>query len=103
MIGSHLAPDAVGRGAGSKLYALFQALAGEDIHHAYAGIALPNLASIALHERFGFERAAHFTEQGRKFDRFWAVAWYEKPMGAQVEVVEAGDAEADKQTHTRGT
>jgi phosphinothricin acetyltransferase len=77
----YLAPDAVGRGAGSMLYeALFKALEGEDVHRAYAGIALPNPASVALHERFAFKRVAHFTEQGRKFDRYWDVAWFEKPL-----------------------
>ena len=78
----YLAPDAVGRGAGSKLYEeLFKSLENEDVHRAYAGIALPNPASVALHERFGFKRVAHFTEQGRKFGRYWDVAWYEKPIG----------------------
>ena len=81
----YLAPDAVGRGAGSKLYGeLFGALEGEDVHRAYAGISLPNPASIALHERFGFKRVAHFTEQGRKFGRYWDVAWFEKPIGPEV-------------------
>jgi phosphinothricin acetyltransferase len=80
----YLAPDSVGRGAGSRLYeALFKALESEDVHRAYAGIALPNPASIGLHERFGFKRVAHFTEQGRKFGRYWDVAWYEKPLGAE--------------------
>jgi phosphinothricin acetyltransferase len=78
----YLAPESVGRGAGSRLYeALFKALEGEDVHRAYAGIALPNPASIGLHERFGFKRVAHFTEQGRKFSRYWDVAWYEKALG----------------------
>ncbi len=78
----YLAPDAVGRGIGTKLYEeLFKQLQREDVHRAYAGIALPNQASIALHERIGFKRVAHFTEQGRKFDRYWDVSWYEKPMG----------------------
>jgi len=82
----YLAPDTVGRGAGSRLYeVLFKALEGEDVHRAYAGIALPNPASIGLHERFGFKRVAHFTEQGRKFERYWDVAWYEKPIGAKPE------------------
>jgi phosphinothricin acetyltransferase len=80
----YLAPQSVGRGAGSRLYErLFKALEGEDVHRAYAGIALPNPASIGLHERFGFKRVAHFTEQGRKFGRYWDVAWYEKPIGAE--------------------
>jgi phosphinothricin acetyltransferase len=79
----YLAPDAVGKGIGTRLYEeLFKSLQGEDVHRAYAGIALPNQASIALHERFGFKRVAHFTEQGRKFDRYWDVGWYEKPLGA---------------------
>jgi phosphinothricin acetyltransferase len=78
----YLAPEATGKGAGSKLYTeLFRSLEGEDLHRAYAGIALPNPASIALHERFGFKRVALFTEQGRKFGRYWDVAWYEKPLG----------------------
>ena len=78
----YLAPDMVARGAGSTLYEqLFKVLEGEDVHRAYAGISLPNPASIALHERFGFKRVAHFTEQGRKFGRYWDVAWYEKPLG----------------------
>ena len=80
----YLAVDAVGRGAGSKLYsALFKSLEAEDVHRAYAGVSLPNPASIAVHERFGFKRVAHFTEQGRKFDRYWDVAWYEKPFGTE--------------------
>ena len=78
----YLAPDATGKGAGSRLYeTLFQSLEGEDLHRAYAGIALPNPSSIALHERFGFKRVAHYTEQGRKFGRYWDVAWFEKPLG----------------------
>ena len=78
----YLAPEAIGKGAGARLYsALFESLEGEDLHRAYAGIALPNPASIALHEKFGFKRVALFTEQGRKFGRYWDVAWYEKPLG----------------------
>src|SRR5690348_6104384 len=75
----YLVPEATGLGVGTRLYqGLFDSLAGEDVHRAYAGIALPNPASIALHERFGFKRVALFTEQGRKFERYWDVAWYEK-------------------------
>jgi phosphinothricin acetyltransferase len=80
----YLAPDATGKGAGGKLYTeLFKAIEGEDLHRAYAGIALPNPASIALHEKFGFKRVALFSEQGRKFGRYWDVAWFEKPLGGE--------------------
>jgi phosphinothricin acetyltransferase len=78
----YVAPDAIGKGAGSRLYeTLFKALEGEDVHRAYAGVTLPNPASVALHERFGFKRVALFTQQGRKFGRYWDVAWFEKPLG----------------------
>jgi phosphinothricin acetyltransferase len=72
---------ASGTGVGTSLYAaLFDALAGRDLHRAVAGIALPNDASIALHIRTGFRQVAHFTEQGRKFERYWDVAWFERPL-----------------------
>jgi phosphinothricin acetyltransferase len=78
----YLAPDETGRGIGRALYSrLFDELDGEDVHRAYGGMTIPNPASIALHERLGFERVAHFTEQGRKFDRYWDVALYEKALG----------------------
>lgn len=77
----YLAPHAGGRGIGSLLYkALFEALAGEDVHRAYAGIAQPNEASVRLHERFGFRHVGTYHEVGRKFGRWWDVAWYEKPL-----------------------
>jgi phosphinothricin acetyltransferase len=77
----YLVAEATGLGIGAKLYAaLFDSLHGEDVHRAYAGISLPNPGSVALHEKFGFKRAGLYTEQGRKFDRYWDVAWYEKPL-----------------------
>ena len=77
----YVAPESAGKGVGSTLYAaLFKALEGQDLHRAYAGIALPNPPSIGLHERFGFNRVAHFSEQGRKFGRYWDVDWFEKPL-----------------------
>lgn len=80
---AYIAADATGRGIGTALYgALFEALTEEDLHRAYAGITQPNPASVALHERFGFTPVGTFTEQGRKFGRYWDVAWFEKPLGA---------------------
>ncbi|MFD7607555.1 GNAT family N-acetyltransferase [Streptomyces mirabilis] len=77
----YLAPDAGGRGVGTLLYkALFEALADEDVHRAYAGIAQPNEASARLHERFGFRYVGTYREVGRKFGRYWDVAWYEKDL-----------------------
>src|SRR4051812_8901361 len=71
--------DAVGRGLGRQLYAaLFDAMAGEDVHTIVAGVALPNAASIGLHERFGFREVGVFREVGRKFGTFWDVAWLQR-------------------------
>ena len=76
------APETIGRGIGQRLYeVIFDELRGEDVHMAMAGITLPNDASCALHERFGFRRAAVLREVGRKFGQYWDVAWYEKRLG----------------------
>ncbi|GAA2498742.1 N-acetyltransferase family protein [Streptomyces longisporus] len=77
----YVAPHAGRRGVGTLLYeALFEALADEDLHRAYAGIAQPNEASTRLHERFGFRHVGTYREVGRKFGRYWDVAWYEKEL-----------------------
>jgi phosphinothricin acetyltransferase len=74
-------PEWVGEGIGSALYvALFEALRGEDVHRAYAGIALPNDASEALHKRFGFTEIGVYHEVGRKLGRYWDVRWFEKML-----------------------
>ncbi|MGW7368193.1 N-acetyltransferase family protein [Streptomyces sp. NPDC054841] len=79
----YCAPDTGRRGIGTLLYkALFEALADEDLHRAYAGIALPNEASVKLHERFGFRHIGTYEEVGRKFGEYWDVAWYEKKLNA---------------------
>jgi phosphinothricin acetyltransferase len=74
-------PDALGKGYGTALYAvLFAELEREDVHIVVAGVSLPNPASLALHERFGFRSVGVFHAVGRKFDRFWDVAWFERPL-----------------------
>jgi len=78
----YCAPEAVGRGIGSALYAaLFDSLHDEGLHVAIGAIAVPNPPSIVLHERFGFVLAGVMHEVGRKFERYWDVAWYEKRLG----------------------
>ncbi len=77
----YCAPEATGRGIGSRLYAaLFEALAGEDVHRVLGGVTLPNAASVALHARFDFVEVARFNENGRKLGRYWDVAWFEKRL-----------------------
>ena len=75
----YCAPEATGQGVGRRLYdELLTVLADEDVHRAYAAIALPNDASVALHRSFGFTDVGVFTEVGRKFDRWWDVLWLER-------------------------
>lgn len=77
----YLDPSATGKGLGSALYtALFDSIAVEDIHRVIAGITLPNPGSVALHRRFGFRDVGILNEAGRKFDRFWDVAWMQRPL-----------------------
>ncbi|GGZ00739.1 GNAT family N-acetyltransferase [Streptomyces nitrosporeus] len=78
----YCAPEAGGRGIGTRLYeALFEALEGEDVHRAYAGVTMPNEASVRLHARFGFTAVGIYHEVGRKFGRYHDVAWFEKRIG----------------------
>ena len=70
-----------GRGVGAALYhSLLSALADQDLHRAYALIALPNDASLELHHRFDFRQVAHLNGVGRKFQRYWDVVWLEKRL-----------------------
>jgi len=76
----YVAPDLTGRGIGQALYAeLLDGLARDGgIHRAYGVIAVPNPASVALHERFGFRLVGVLSEPGFKFGRYWDVHWYER-------------------------
>ena len=74
-------PEAIGRGVGKALYqALFEALAGEEIHRVVAGIVPPTEASFRLHAAFGFREVGRFSEVGWKFGRHWDVVWLERPL-----------------------
>lgn len=77
----YIAPDSVGSGLGRALYAaLIDALASAEVHMLVAGITLPNEASVARHERFGFRLAGVLHQVGRKFGRYWDVGWYEREL-----------------------
>ena len=77
----YLANAATGRGLGSRLYtALFDVLRTQGMRVVLGGIALPNDASVALHERFGFKQVGQFAEVGFKFNRwvdvgYWQMTW----------------------------
>lgn len=74
----YLAEAATGRGLGSQLYeALLLNLRQRDLHCVIGGVALPNPASVALHEKLGFTKVAEFHEVGFKFGRWIDVAYWE--------------------------
>lgn len=67
-----------GKGYGSMLYAkLLEVLKQLNVHTVIGGIAQPNKTSIALHEKFGFKKVAHFKEVGYKFDQWVDVAYWQ--------------------------
>jgi phosphinothricin acetyltransferase len=51
------------------------------MHVLLGCIALPNVASVALHERFGMKKVAHFEEVGFKFGRWIDVGYWQKNLG----------------------
>lgn len=67
-----------GRGGGRLLYTeLFRQLRERGYYSAYAGIALPNQASIGLHEAMGFTLVGVYHKVGYKMGAWHDVAWYE--------------------------
>ena len=74
----YLGPESRGQGRGSQLYdALLEELRAKSIHAVIGIIALPNAASIALHEKFGFKKIAHLKEVGWKFEKRIDVGYWE--------------------------
>jgi L-amino acid N-acyltransferase YncA len=66
-----------GRGIGRALYdELVPILRRQRFVNAYAGIALPNPASVALHEAIGMRRIGVYDRVGFKLDAWHSVAWY---------------------------
>jgi phosphinothricin acetyltransferase len=75
----YLDPAHVGKGLGNALYrALLGRLEEKDLHVAIGGIALPNPASVALHERLGFKKVAHYAQVGFKFDGWIDVGYWQR-------------------------
>lgn len=67
-----------GQGIGKKLYRhLIDELDNTPIHVLIAGIALPNQASIALHESLGFKKIGQFHEVGSKFNEYIDVGYWQ--------------------------
>lgn len=74
----YLAPEVKGRGIGNALYAdLLDILRRQGFRHAFGGIALPNPASVALHERHGFQHLGTYRDVGFKLGAWHDVGWWQ--------------------------
>ncbi|MGA2571447.1 MAG: N-acetyltransferase family protein [Terracidiphilus sp.] len=74
----YLHPSAVGNGRGSALFeALLPELRARQFHCVIGGVSLPNEASVALLEKFGFRQVAHFKETGYKFGNWIDVGYWQ--------------------------
>ena len=79
--GIYFEPAPCGRGLGPPLYrALLATLTKPGCHAAIGGIALPNQASVRLHERLGFVATGTIPQAGRKFDRWHDVGFWHLPL-----------------------
>ena len=74
----YLHPSAIGKGRGSALFgALLADLRERQFHCVIGGVAIPNPASIALLEKFGFRQVARFREVGHKFGQWIDVGYWQ--------------------------
>ena len=68
-------------GVGRAVYSsLFEILALQGFHNAYAGITLPNPPSVGLHESLGFQPFAVYREVGYKLGAWHDVGWWEMAL-----------------------
>jgi phosphinothricin acetyltransferase len=74
----YLAPDCGRQGLGRMIYeALIDRLREAGFHCVMGGIALPNTASVALHEKLGFRKVGELKEVGWKLDRWVDVGYWQ--------------------------
>ena len=77
----HIREDARGRGLGRTLVeALIARARAQDMHVILGGIDAANEASIRMHEKLGFERAAVLRQVGRKFERWLDLLFVQKTL-----------------------
>ena len=73
----YVSPHYQRRNIGRGLYvALFELLAAQGFVNAYAGIALPNAASVGIHEALGFMPIGVYRQVGYKLGSWHDVGWW---------------------------
>ena len=84
-VSAYVAAGCRRRGIGRALYtALFEILRSQGFYKAFAGIALPNLASIGLHTAMGFEAVGVYRGAGYKLGAWHDVGWYQLTLQPQL-------------------
>lgn len=79
----YIQEDYTGKGAGTQLYQkLLSVLRQQNYTNASGGVALPNEASVKLHEKLGFSHIGTFKKIGYKFDQWWDVGWWQKELSS---------------------
>ena len=79
----YIEPGHHGRGIGKALYTrLFADLEAIGYRRLIGGIALPNEASVRLHESMGMRKVAHFEKTGFKMGRWIDVAYWQLDVGS---------------------
>ena len=90
-VSAYVDPRFQRRRIGGALYAaLFDVLAAKGFCNAFAGVALPNEASIALHRSVGFESIGVFRAVGYKFGAWQDVAWFQRRLRAEPPRIDEG-------------
>jgi L-amino acid N-acyltransferase YncA len=80
-VSAYVHPSHHRQGVGSALYrSLFEVLSEKGYCNAFAGITLPNAASLALHRKLGFQPIGVFRSVGRKFGKWHDVAWFQRTL-----------------------
>lgn len=80
-ISIYIRQDCRGKSIGKALYtALIAILRLQGYYNVYAGICLPNAASVGIHESFGFKKIAHYNNVGYKSGQWHDVGWWELPL-----------------------
>ena len=80
-VSAYVHPNFYRQGIGRALYLkLFEELKHKGFCNAFAGVALPNESSMALHRSVGFEPIGTFKAVGRKFGKWHDVAWFQRTL-----------------------
>lgn len=68
-------------GVGRELYLeLFELLKTQGFYNAYAGISLPNDASVGFHESLGFSHIGVYRNVGFKKGAWHSVGWWQRAL-----------------------